>query len=313
MLEQLIEYYGDDANWVFRHYPLSTIHDKAILSAEAAEAAGAQDAFWEYHDLLFTRQDEWNTLDLDEAQATFINYAEELDLDVEQFNSALEDGTYNELITDAETAAKDAGFTGTPTIIVNGYLFPIQQLPLAPEGIEFFLGLIRLVETQFDVPPQVIDPAKGYQATIETEKGDIVIDLFTDTAPVNVNSFVYLAEQGWYNDITFHRVLPDFMAQGGDPSGTGYGWPGYRCDDEIDPSRTFAEAGVVAMANSGADTNGGQFFITYGPTPHLDGGYTIIGEVVSGLETVEALTPRDPEQNPTFSGDKIVTIEVTEQ
>jgi peptidylprolyl isomerase/peptidyl-prolyl cis-trans isomerase B (cyclophilin B) len=103
------------------------------------------------------------------------------------------------------------------------------------------------------------------------------------------------------------------MAQGGDPSGTGYGWPGYRCDDEIDPSRTFAAAGVVAMANSGADTNGGQFFITYGPTAHLDGGYTIIGEVISGQETIDTLTPRDPEQNPTFSGDKIVTIEVTEQ
>ena len=113
-------------------------------------------------------------------------------------------------------------------------------------------------DRQLDLPEQVIDLEASYQATIATENGDIVIELFADTAPTNVNSFAYLAQNGWYDDVTFHRVLDGFMAQAGDPSGSGFGWPGYRCPDEIVSSRGFADAGVVAMANSGANTNGGH-------------------------------------------------------
>ncbi|MEM7028640.1 MAG: peptidylprolyl isomerase [Chloroflexota bacterium] len=159
----------------------------------------------------------------------------------------------------------------------------------------------------------MIEADKSYQATIVTEKGDVVIDLFSDTAPTNVNSFVYLAQNGWYDNVTFHRVLDGFMAQAGDPSGSGMGWPGYRCGDEVSPERTFDQAGMVAMANSGPNTNGGQFFITYGPTPHLNSGFTIIGQVVSGQEVADSLTRRDPQANPTFTGDEIITITVAEQ
>ena len=313
MLEQLLNEYGDELNVIYRHLPLTTIHDKAILAAEASEAAGAQGAFWEYHDLLFERQTAWAEQTVEEARDTFIGYADELGLDTAQFTTDLENGTYRDLVEAAQAEAEAAQLQSTPTIAIDGYVFPLSDLPLNRQGIDFFLSVIRLAERQLDPPSQVIDPDKDYQATIETEKGDIVIELFPDTAPTNVNSFVYLAQNGWYDNVTFHRVLEGFMAQAGDPSGTGFGWPGYRCEDEVTSARTFDKAGMVALANSGEDTNGGQFFITFGPTPHLNDSFTIIGQVVAGQEVVEAITLRDPQQNPDFEGDLIKTIAIAQK
>ena len=313
MLESLVAEYGDEINIVYRHFPLSSIHDKAILAAEASEAAGAQGLFWEYHDLLYERQGDWGQKSVEEANDIFVSYAEEIDLDVAQFTADLENGTYHELVLKAEADAQAAKLTGTPSVAIDGYIFPLQELPLDREGIDFFFNILKLAERQFDPPTQVIDPAKSYQATIVTEKGDIVLDLFADTAPTNVNSFVYLAQNGWYDNVTFHRVLEGFMAQAGDPSGVGVGWPGYRCEDEVAAERGFDKAGMVALANSGPNTNGGQFFITFGPTPHLNESFTIIGEVTSGQDIVDAITLRDPQQNPDFAGDLIETILITEK
>ncbi len=313
MLEQLKDAYGDDMYFVYRHFPLSGIHNKAQLAAVAAESAGLQDAFWEYHNLLFERQDQWATLSVDDARQVFIDYAKELKLDVDKFTAGLNDEALQAKVQEAEQVAQQAGLPGTPTVFVNGYNFPNRQLPLSPDGIGFFLNIIRLVENQYQSPEQVIDPGKTYQATISTEKGDVVIDLFNDTAPLNVNSFAFLAGQGWYNNVTFHRVLAGFMAQAGDPTGLGVGWPGYRCTDEVAESRSFDKPGMVAMANSGPNTNGAQFFITFGPAPHLDEDFTIIGEVVSGMDVVDSLTPRDPDKNPSFSGDKILSVTIAEK
>jgi cyclophilin family peptidyl-prolyl cis-trans isomerase len=173
---------------------------------------------------------------------------------------------------------------------------------------------VRLVGTKqyAEAPPMLIDPAKTYTATIRTEKGDVVIQLFPDKAPITVNSFVFLAREGYFDGVTFHRVLPDFMAQGGDPTGTGTGGPGYRFVSEIS-DLTFDKEGVVAMANSGPDTNGSQFFITYAPVERLNGGYTIFGQVTSGMDVVRALTPRDPQENPVEPGDTIETVFIAEQ
>ena len=133
-------------------------------------------------------------------------------------------------------------------------------------------------------------------------------------APIAVNSFVFLAENGWYDNVTFHRVLPGFMAQGGDPSGTGLGGPGYNFINETDPDITFDRAGLLAMANSGLDTNGSQFFITYAPVSYLDGDYTIFGEVIEGMDVVESLSPRDPsESNVLPPGDMILSVEIEER
>jgi cyclophilin family peptidyl-prolyl cis-trans isomerase len=166
---------------------------------------------------------------------------------------------------------------------------------------------------QYDSPPLQIDPAKSYTATVTMAKGgQFTIQLFPDKAPVTVNSFVFLAREGFFDGVTFHRVLPGFMAQGGDPTGTGGGGPGYQFDNE-DSDLKFDKAGVVAMANAGRDTNGSQFFITFGPTPHLDGGYTIFGQVTSGMDVVTGLRLRDPEQLPDYEGDAIETITITEE
>ena len=164
-------------------------------------------------------------------------------------------------------------------------------------------------ETQWDAPPEMsIDSDAIYLATLQTERGDIVIELFADRAPMTVNNFIFLAEMGYYDNTTFHRVIPDFMAQGGDPAGTGTGGPGYTFEAEILPDQSFDEPGYLAMANRGADTNGSQFFINYVPVPWLNTGHTIFGKVVEGMDVVEALTPRDPAQSPDFSGDELITV-----
>jgi len=163
-------------------------------------------------------------------------------------------------------------------------------------------------------PEMTIDPTKSYEAIIKTEKGDVRIKLFADKAPVTVNNFVFLSRQGYYDGVTFHRVIPGFMAQTGDPTGTGTGGPGYTFQDEFDPSLRHDSEGIVSMANAGADTNGSQFFITYAPEPHLDDVHSVFGKVIEGMDVVKALTARDPSKDPNAPpGDKILTIEIIEQ
>ncbi|MDO9545478.1 MAG: peptidylprolyl isomerase [Pelolinea sp.] len=137
------------------------------------------------------------------------------------------------------------------------------------------------------------------------------IGMHSEKAPITVNSFVFLAKEGFFDGVTFHRVLDGFMAQGGDPTGTGSGGPGYQFVNENSDLK-FNAAGVVAMANAGRDTNGSQFFITFGATPHLNGGYTIFGQVVSGMDTVNALTRRDPSGRPELVGDTMESVTIIE-
>jgi cyclophilin family peptidyl-prolyl cis-trans isomerase len=167
---------------------------------------------------------------------------------------------------------------------------------------------------KFDAaPPMTIDVNKQYLATVKLAKGgEFVIQLYPDKAPITVNSFVFLARQGYFDGVTFHRVLEGFMAQGGDPTGTGMGGPGYEFQNE-DSDLTFDKPGVVAMANAGRDTNGSQFFITFVPTPQLNGDYTIFGQVIEGMDVVDGITRRDPDQNPGFPGDAIQTITIEEK
>lgn len=162
-------------------------------------------------------------------------------------------------------------------------------------------------------PPMLIDINKQYTATVKMAKGgEFVIQLYADKAPITVNSFVFLAGQGYFDGVTFHRVLEGFMAQGGDPTGTGSGGPGYQFVNESS-DLTFDKEGVVAMANAGRDTNGSQFFIAFAPVHRLDGGYTIFGQVVSGMDVVNGIRRRDPEANPTYAGDAIASITIHEE
>ncbi len=168
-------------------------------------------------------------------------------------------------------------------------------------------------KTYKNAPEMQIDVDKKYTATVKMVKGgEFVLQLFPDKAPITVNSFVFLAREKFFDGTTFHRVLDGFMAQGGDPMGTGGGDPGYEFVNE-DSDLTFDKPGVLAMANAGRDTNGSQFFITFVPTPQLNGGYTIFGQVISGIDVVNAITRRDPQSFPNYTGDVIESITITEE
>ncbi len=143
-------------------------------------------------------------------------------------------------------------------------------------------------------PAMTIDPKKKYKARMETDKGIMVIELFADKTPKTVNNFVFLSREGFYDGIIFHRVIKDFMAQGGDPTGTGTGGPGYRFADEFHPSLKHDKPGRLSMANAGPNTNGSQFFITHVPTPHLNNKHTVFGQVVEGMDVLMSIPPRDP-------------------
>jgi len=162
-------------------------------------------------------------------------------------------------------------------------------------------------------PPMTIDVNKQYSATVKMAKGgEFIIQLYPDKAPRTVNSFVFLARDGFYNGTTFHRVLDGFMAQGGDPTGTGGGGPGYEFVNEKN-DLAFDKPGVVAMANAGPNTNGSQFFIMFGPYGLSESDYTIFGQVTSGMDVVNGITRRDPSQNPAFPGDAMESVTITEK
>jgi cyclophilin family peptidyl-prolyl cis-trans isomerase len=193
-------------------------------------------------------------------------------------------------------------------VYLNGLNKPAATPPSAA-------GMPTLVATAkySSAPPMAIDQKKTYTATFKMAKGgEFVIQLYPDKAPITVNSFVFLARQKFFDGLTFHRVLEGFMAQGGDPAGTGGGGPGYEFVNESS-DLTFDKAGVLAMANAGKDTNGSQFFITFAPQPSLNGGYTIFGQVTSGMDVVNAITRRDPQSNPTTPGDAIASVTITEK
>jgi peptidyl-prolyl cis-trans isomerase B (cyclophilin B) len=152
-------------------------------------------------------------------------------------------------------------------------------------------------------PPEMqIDPVKTYKAVIETSRGVMELELYPQHAPKTVNNFVFLAREGFYDDVSFHRVISNFMIQGGDPTGTGRGGPGYRFEDEVKENPLKHETGVISMANSGPNTNGSQFFITHSPQPHLNGRYTVFGKVVRGQGVVDAIQ----------QGDKMLHVEIQE-
>lgn len=168
---------------------------------------------------------------------------------------------------------------------------------------------------QYGAPPAMqIDPNKSYTATFKTERGDIVVELFARQAPITVNNFVFLAREGYYDNTTFHRVIKNFMAQGGDPTGTGRGGPGYKFNDEKGALGLRHDGpGVLSMANAGANTNGSQFFITHGPTPHLDGKHGVFGKVKdqASLAVLTAIRERDPMRDST-PGDALISVEIAE-
>ncbi len=166
---------------------------------------------------------------------------------------------------------------------------------------------------QWSKPPEMeIDPKKSYTALINTDNGEMKIKLFADKTPITVNNFVFLARQGFYDGTIFHRVIADFMVQGGDPTGTGMGGPGYRFQDEFDSSLKHDKPGVLSMANAGPNTNGSQFFITHLATPWLNGKHSIFGQVTHGMDVLMSIPPRDPTKR-NSPAVKIISVTILEQ
>jgi len=189
---------------------------------------------------------------------------------------------------------------------------PTQGGAQTPEEICASADTAAPATREFSAAEQVLAEGVDYWAIFCTAAGPIYVDLLQDESPITVNNFVFLAQQGYYNGTTFHRVIPGFMAQGGDPTGTGAGGPGYEFEDETDNGLVFDTPGLLAMANAGADTNGSQFFITYDLTTWLNGNHTIFGRVFSGLDNAELLTPRNPQYGPEYEGDALNTVVIIE-
>lgn len=266
------------------------------------------------HDLLFERAPEWGGLPAAQMPEVLTGYAQELGLDRDRFAQDLENHTYEEQVQSSYSDAMSLGLTGTPSFIINGHLYPSDQLGISYEGLETFIQMV-LESHQYDSPPpQVIDPGKEYAATIRTSKGDIVVELFADQAPANVNSFAFLAQDGWYDGQAFFYVEPDFVAQSGDPTNGGLRFLnlGYYCNDETSPDLTFDQGGMLALYTRGPNHNSSLFFITYTPQPDFNGIFTIIGRITEGMDVAESLTQTQPGPDQP-EPDVIETILIEEQ
>lgn len=302
----------DDLRFVFRPVALGGALDKAEKAFIAAIAADQQGKFWAMYNLLFSKHNDWVSLSPNDFDTWITREATVAGIDAAQLTEAMNAPETRTRMISTMEAINKLSLPAIPLILINGTLQP--SFLLDTQSLNDTVGLIALGQKQFsECPPFTVDPAKNYLATIHTEKGDIVMELYADKAPLAVNSFIFLANQGWFNNVSFHRVIPGFVAQSGDPSGTGRGNPGYFFKTELS-DLLFDSPGLVAMANSGPDTNGSQFFITFAPAAHLNGGYTIFGRVISGLDVAEQLTPRNIAENPAApTGDKILNVEIEEK
>lgn len=197
--------------------------------------------------------------------------------------------------------------------ILGWFLFRIANKPEIVNNTQAVQEQVQVQDNKMQKPELTIDQTKSYFATLKTNQGDIKVKLYADKTPITVNNFVYLANQKFYDGVIFHRVIPDFMIQGGDPTGTGRGGPGYQFEDEIVSELQFTKAGLLAMANAGSGTNGSQFFITLAATDWLNGNHTIFGEVTNGMDVVEKIgtTQTDAADRP-VNEVVINTIEITE-
>ena len=292
VLDGLRQAHADSLRVIYRQFPLLPIHDKSSLAAQAAEAAGAQGAFWEMHDLLYARWIDWVNLDPEAFRAWLLEAAETLPVDAARFGADLESGAHAALVEQAYALGRSLGFPGAPFVYLNGELFRLN--PDRP-NLEAALRLARLEPRRYPAYPEwQLAPGATYQARLTLDAGEVILVLYPDEAPLAVNSFVFLARQGWFDGAAFHRVLPGVLVESGDPSGTGLGDPGYFFGVEADPSLRFDRPGVLAMSAAAPETHGSQWFITLAPLPALEGTHTIFGRVLSGLDRLQALPARDP-------------------
>ncbi|HTX91319.1 MAG TPA: peptidylprolyl isomerase [Anaerolineales bacterium] len=309
-LKQVRQNHAGDVKIVYLNAPVSG-NDKDALAVQAVEAADLQGKYWEMHDLLFEKQVMWLAFAPADFESWLIQQAASLGLDPARFKADFEGKTVADRLQEAEQSMAKQPLK-PPVMFVNGTI-PYNGLA-DYASLDTVIRMDLLATRQYSACPHwIIDPFKQYVATLHTSKGDVVIQLYPDKAPLAVNNFVFLAEQGWYDGVTFHRVIPNIIAQTGDPSGTGMGNPGYLFSTEIPSGLLFNQPGQVAMDNSGANTNGSQFFINLAPNAQLDGQYTIFGQVLSGMGVLSSLSPRDPKPAVSLPPGDVITSITIEQ
>ena len=292
--KQIQELYPDTVSIAYRNFPLS-YHENAFAAAIIAEAAGRQGAFWDMATTLYYDQATWYALSEEELLEYALSKAEELGLDVSQFQEDLTDEDLQAALEKEVSDNATMGIGYTPFVIINGNLF------LNSIGEPNILSLISVAGYggYEECPPAVIGNGKAYTAEIITNYGTITAELFPESAPTTVNSFIFLAQNDWYDGVAFHRIVEDFIAQAGDPSGLGYLGSGYLTEDEFDPNLTFDRVGVLAMAKANDDKNGSQFFITLVPSSQLDEEFTIFGQVSEdSFSVLESLPATEGENVP---------------
>jgi cyclophilin family peptidyl-prolyl cis-trans isomerase/protein-disulfide isomerase len=311
ILKQIRAAHPDDVRVIVLPFPL-TANDKSVLAIQAAEAADLQGKFWEMHDLLFSKQAEWTGL----SPAAFPGWAQAqvagLGMDAARFRADFQGAVVTARASQAVASTANIQ-QALPILFVNSSTPYNGRVDFT--GLDQVVSLLALTRKEFSAcPPMIIDLAKQYTATLQTDHGDIVVALNADKAPLAVDNFVFLARSGWYDGNTFFRVLAGELAQTGDPSGTGLGNAGYFFNTEIVPGLSFDRPGVVALANTGVNSNASQFFITTAAAPAMKGQYTIIGQVISGLDVLGKLTPRDPVPGLVLpAGDLLLKVTITER
>ena len=250
----------DEVRYVYRHFPLS-FHEKAPMSAYAADAAGKQGLFFDAEQWLYETQDDWTYLETLEDFDAWLreNIQTALpEMDFDQWVTDYESEAVREIVDGAFENVSAAGIIqGTPTFFANFYDTSYDN-----QVLEQYISLFKMQQNYRTVcPVNAVEAGKEYRAVLHTTAGDVVIDLFEEEAPNLVSNFMELASDGFYNGVEFHNVIPGFIAQTGDPSGSGVGLAGYYLDDENLNNGGFNEAGAVAMANTGENKNSSQFFL----------------------------------------------------
>jgi len=311
-LRQIRLTHPNDVRIIYLHAP-QTDRDKDNLAIHAVEAADLQGKFWEMHDLLFEKQAEWSALAPADFEAWTTVQAADLGMDAARFRSDFESQVVADRLKQAIQFTASAQAFSLPLLFVNSASPYTAFADFA--SLDTVVRMDALAARQFSAcPPASIDPLKQYIVTLHTVKGDVVLQLFPEKAPQAVNNFVFLARSGWYDGITFYRVLPGNRVMTGDPSETGLGNPGYLFVTEIVNGLQFNQPGMLAFDNDGPDTNGSRFFITLAPEPQLDGQYTIFGQVLSGLDVLSTLTARDPQPGIVLPpGDELISVTIEER
>ena len=294
-LADLQQQYQEEVRVVLRQYPQPDVYDKSLLAAYAVEAAGLENRYWQMHNLLYSRQSEWTSLTPINFAEWLVEQAGTLDISRAQWEANVASEVVRSRVTQTIDEAAGLQISATPILFFNNVMV---KTGIDPDSLTVLVDYFLLPEKAYnECPPFEIDTTKSYTARFTTEKGDIVFELFDDAAPQSVNSFISLARDGWYDGSTFFRVIPGFVAQGGDPSNSGLGTPGYGITSEADPSLRFDTPGLLVLNRNTDGLSGSQFFITYTELPEMDGQFTIIGRVVEGMSVVNSLRPRDPESD----------------